>query len=470
MPSFRAALSSSIFSLLALSAGACDPFTGPPGHGGGGGASSSADSTASSTVTTDAASSSSSSTGCPSPCDGGVNATGECVGGTCKYTCAPDFGDCDDDPSTCEVDLTADDHCGSCDTVCGTHCAVIDAKHQCNDPVQAAAGASHTCAVRRDGSVWCWGFNNWGQVGIGSMVQTQFVPALITLPFKAKAVRARFNSTCAIGVGGEVACWGQDGNDFYTPLLYTQFTNVTQLEVGGLNPANNGDGLSLFIGDAAGSARSFIVSNVTEPGSALIQAAQVEVAAGGGHYCVRNLAGEVRCAGANSKNQLGMGFPTTTEAMLHKIDSFTAKAIALGGRHSCGITPTDTLECWGDNNQSQVGIPGVTHNVPKDIPIPGGAPVEQIVLGDEHSAALAGGALYLWGSNVSHQSSQAADMPVLSPTAYPLANVTTMALGTSHTCAITSAGKMLCWGANGGYQLGTGTTAPSSTPVEPLWP
>lgn len=380
-----------------------------------------------------------------------------------------DFGDCDADPTTCETDLTTDDDCGQCDVACATTCAVIATTHQCNDPIAIAAGASHTCAVRRDGTVWCWGFNNFGQVGVGSNVPTQFVPAKVTLPFPAKAVDARHNSTCALGEGGEVACWGRDGNDFSTPLVYAQLTSVAQVSVAGLDPSDNGPGTSLYLDPVSGAARGFIVSNATEPGTSLILAAQTEVAAGGGHYCVRNLAGEVRCAGANGKSQLGLA-PTTFESQLKLVPSLTAKAVALGSRHSCAIRNDGALLCWGDNASGQTGLMGSTVVQPTVVPIPGGASVDKIVLGDVNTAAIAGGSLYLWGGNANHQASPAADNPVFSPTAYPLSDVTDVAVGSSHTCALTKSGKMVCWGLNAAYQLGDGTMMPATTPVEPLWP
>lgn len=469
--SFARLTSLALLVSVPLVAAGCEEFT---GTGAGGAASSTSSSTteastsSSSTSGTSTTVSSSSGASCPGGCPAGANATGACVNGSCVYTCMPDFGDCDANPTTCETSLTTDTDCGACDATCATHCAAIDGMSQCNDATAIAAGAAHTCAVRRDGTVWCWGFNNFGQVGIGSNLAFQFIPAHITLPFKAKRIAARYNATCALGEGGEVACWGRDGNDFFTPLVYSQFAATSGIDVAGLDPSDNGPGTSIFLDATTGAARTFVVSNMSEPGTNLVLAAQAEVAAGGGHYCVRNLAGEVRCAGANGKSQLGIA-PTSFETQL-KLVPVTAKSIALGARHSCAIGTDDALRCWGDNAASQTGLMGATVVQPSLVSIPGGAAVESIALGETNTAAIAGGSLYLWGGNTDHQSSQTADNPVLTPTAYPLANVVAVAVGTSHTCALTSAGKMLCWGANGGYQLGTGTTTPSTTPVEVVFP
>jgi alpha-tubulin suppressor-like RCC1 family protein len=89
---------------------------------------------------------------------------------------------------------------------------------------QVSAGLLHTCAVLSDGSVWCWGDNQAGQIGTGVLTAdggdgaaTGFNPADVLyptqvagLPAHAVAVGAGYQHTCALLVGGAVMCWGSN--------------------------------------------------------------------------------------------------------------------------------------------------------------------------------------------------------------------------------------------------------------------
>ena len=76
--------------------------------------------------------------------------------------------------------------------------------------VDIGAGASHYCLVGDDGSVWCWGANNYGQLGIGSTAR-DWVPMpqrVQGIPGRVRQVVAFDVSTCALTDGGGAWCWG----------------------------------------------------------------------------------------------------------------------------------------------------------------------------------------------------------------------------------------------------------------------
>jgi len=77
---------------------------------------------------------------------------------------------------------------------------------------QVYAGGAHTCAQRVDGSLWCWGSNRFGQLGTGD-TDARLTPVAIApedLGTSISAVYAGGAHTCAVKVDGSVWCWGNN--------------------------------------------------------------------------------------------------------------------------------------------------------------------------------------------------------------------------------------------------------------------
>ena len=79
---------------------------------------------------------------------------------------------------------------------------------------QVAAGGTHTCAVKTDGSLWCWGYNAYGQLGDGTTTG-RVVPTLVAGGHAFAAVSAGpivpfFGHTCGVTTSGAVYCWGDN--------------------------------------------------------------------------------------------------------------------------------------------------------------------------------------------------------------------------------------------------------------------
>ncbi|MCU1497907.1 MAG: Poxvirus family protein, partial [Acidimicrobiales bacterium] len=194
------------------------------------------------------------------------------------------------------------------------------------------------------------------------------------------------------------------------------------------------------------------------------------IAAGSNHSCALTSAGAVKCWGLNGSGQLGNN---STATSLVPVDvsglSSGVTAIAAGGTHSCALTSAGAAKCWGSSNNGQLGnnSTGTQSLVPVDVSgLSSG--VTAIAAGGAHSCAVtSAGALKCWGLNSSGQlgnnstatSSVPADVSGLS------SGVTAIAAGSNHSCALTSAGAVKCWGLNGSGQLGNNLTATSLVPV-----
>ena len=198
-------------------------------------------------------------------------------------------------------------------------------------------------------------------------------------------------------------------------------------------------------------------------------AAGVSVSSGYAHTCAVIATGAVECVGGNTYGQLGNG---TTAASLVPVVvsglSVGARTIAAGYNHSCAINASGSVSCWGLNTSGQIGNGTVTNSA---TPVPvSGLPTTAIGIGagNAHSCALTtAGAVYCWGANTYGQLGNGTTTN--SPTAVAVtalgSGVTALSVGYYHTCVITSAGGAQCWGYNPYGGLGNGTSTNSSVPV-----
>lgn len=350
------------------------------------------------------------------------------------------------------------------------------------DVVQVTTGGSHSCALTSAGGVKCWGNNDYGQLGDNSTTG-RLTPVDVTgLASGVQAISAGDYHTCALTSSGGVKCWGTNdhgqlgdnsGIGSMTPVDVIGLTNGVQAISAGKyhTCAVTGGGAKCWganfygqLGDNS-DIGSWVPIDVTGLSSG-VQA----IAAGGFFTCALTGSSGVKCWGFNGQGQLGDN-STITRLMPVDVTGLASgvQAISTGSMHACAIVGGGGAMCWGANYNGQLGDNSTVNRLtPVDVTgLASG--VQAISAGYGHTCALAGGGVaQCWGANYLGQLGDSTTTDRLTPVdATGLASgVQAIDAGRVHTCALTDAGRVKCWGFNHDGQLGDNSTVTRLTPVD----
>ncbi|MEA2699211.1 MAG: hypothetical protein QOI66_3482, partial [Myxococcales bacterium] len=356
-----------------------------------------------------------------------------------------------------------------------------------NDPIDVAAGAHHTCALRKNGGVWCWGNNRSGQLGEGT-TGSLGVPVPVSTFTGGVSVAAGETFTCARKNDGTLWCWGDNRDGQLglgsaivrtTPVRVAGVSAATDVAAGGAHSCATGigsdgatAGLLCWGSNRAGQLGDNTTLDRSLPAATKIPLAAIQVAAGTDHSCART-ADDIFCWGRGNAGQLGPAtlIDNPIPATVGLPAAAGSQRVSAGDRHTCAIAASKTVSCWGANDSGQLGDASV-----------GGIPnVVDVAAGGAHTCALTSdGAVHCWGRNDDGQLGDGVGVGVgmigsaptgRSASGAPLATAagaltaTAIAAGASHSCAVDSDGRLWCWGRGADGQLGTGTNAGASRPT-----
>ena len=279
-----------------------------------------------------------------------------------------------------------------------------------------AAGARHSCGLRDDGTAVCWGANNYRQANapLGEFA----------------ALSAGGAHTCGLRADNTIVCWGAnyDGQasalpgEFVTLSAGAVHTCGLRADATAVCWGNNDHGRSdalpgEFAALAAGGAHTcglrtdntIVCWGANHAGQADAPDGEfIQVSVGPWHACGVQASGSVQCWGSNFDGQA------------ERPDGhFTA--VATGERHSCGLRANGTVVCWGDLNT-------VAHNVPE-------GQFNVVSIGRAHACAIrTGDTVACWGHQGQGRSHPPED---------PFKDISA---GQQHTCGIRTDGTVACWG------------------------
>lgn len=345
------------------------------------------------------------------------------------------------------------------------------------------AGTRHTCGLVEDGTLWCWGRNNAGQLGVGS-TQSEFAVAERVLNSDWRMVSAGDEHTCAINDSDELYCWGDNSNDQlgFSPVDQHQAEKVDDgpwktVSAGASHTCAidmDEGGLYCWGSNANGQLGSEDAESGSDMNSVALPSGTenewLDVSAGDEHTCAtaRRQGGgsALFCWGNQSGGRLGnnedSGRADTPQEVLGDFVTRDADAISSSIEHTCAVGSSGGSSarsyCWGEGSSGRLGS-GSTTSWSTPERVEGGNDYTNIATGDEHSCGLhENGTVYCWGENIRHQLGTGGS-ETNEPEAIDVDEDTSfidIATGDEHSCALDDRGTVYCWGRSDHGRLGVG--------------
>jgi alpha-tubulin suppressor-like RCC1 family protein len=357
-----------------------------------------------------------------------------------------------------------------------------------------AAGGEHTCAVPAMGGEMCWGGNVAGQLGDGTEINCYFPDWVSGFDGGGVgAINVGYLHSCALVpsawsplTGGGVKCWGWnyygqlgDGThafsqDFPVSVVGYATSGATALVLGESHTCilTTAGGVKCWGHNLYGELgnNSMVFSSTLPVDVYGLSSGMVGITAGSFHTCALPSVGGAKCWGANGDGQLGDG-TTISSTVPVDVHGLTGNLIAMAGGtfHTCALTATGGVKCWGLNSLGQLGDgTNENHHTPVDV-VGLSSPVIAITAGNLHTCALtSAGSVMCWGYNLYGQLGDGTTTDSNTPVAVNGlgSGVVAIDAGTNFTCAVKASGSVMCWGRNQSGQLGNDAMTESHIPVE----
>ena len=270
-------------------------------------------------------------------------------------------------------------------------------------------GDGHACALMADATVRCWGTNWAGQVGDVALGPTVAAPVTVPGVDHAVSIGAGVYHTCAVRDDGTAWCWGgdfdgqlglPDTTDAVPPTQVPGITTAVEVAAGDYHTCLRlQDGTVSCSGYFPVGENGYTVYGVPTPIAGFSNA--IALAGGGDFACGLVASGRVKCFGGNWIGQLGDGTDVARINAEPVLGIEDAIAVGASSMHACAAQADGTVWCWGRSFEGETGKPptGDPWRQPVPEPVEGIDGVTALDAGFRFTCAVAAGVGMCWGAN-----------------------------------------------------------------------
>lgn len=302
--------------------------------------------------------------------------------------------------------------------------------------VALRGGWDHLCGLTADSTAYCWGRNDWGQLGDGTRVERS-QPTRVATDLELVAITASVHTTCALEATGAAHCWGRNGFG----AVGNGVAGESEVE---LRPT-----------EVAGTARFRTLDGAW---------ANCAIALEGRAFCWGSIPGRFEPTGYVAPGDCSTAYYEWYEGRQCIVPTPIAGELrfeSLAGDR-CGVTDGGEAYCWGDGQYGTLGDGRVGVHSVSPVRVEGGIRFQALTAGASHVCGLdLYGTAYCWGNNFVGQLGigdngasggtlvRAVPTPVVTDERF-----VTIVAGAAHTCALAADETVWCWGDNESNQLG----------------
>jgi alpha-tubulin suppressor-like RCC1 family protein len=303
--------------------------------------------------------------------------------------------------------------------------AVLDDEGQ-SDWQFVTVGADHTCALKTNGNAYCWGSNQYGQLGIARFDSTcgtgnaQYrcatTPQQVQPGVKFASISAGERHTCAITTTREAYCWGSNQEN---QLGQPAFGGPTLLRIPGVLPWS-------------------------------------QISAGGTHTCAVRTDGVLFCWGSNDRGQIGNGDLASGFSPVRVTVPAPVASVSSGWERTCARTTTGAVYCWGAVWTSRENGFEITRTQSSPQLVPGAPGMAWVTVGTFTTCgADVSGFAYCWEANPRGEMGTGTEAGSMTPQRVATnLEFVQLSAGIVQTCGVVISGAGYCWGDDSFGQIG----------------
>lgn len=346
------------------------------------------------------------------------------------------------------------------------------------EPALLDASSNHVCALDGSGAARCWGRGDRGQLGDGR-TEDSAVPVAVAGGHAFREIAVGYDFTCGLSIAGIAYCWGSGDSG--------QLGNGTTADQGTPAPVSAGVAFSSIVAGffhacgitAEGEAYCWgsrvagelgdgeTTDHRTTPGPVAGDLRFAVLSAGEFHTCGVTIYGEAYCWGSNLNGEVGDGTETRRSVPVPVAGGHTFVDVSAGIGLSCGVTVAGSGWCWGGGVFGELGN-GVGTDSPVPVAVSGGDVFTEVTAGASHACGVTGsGSVLCWGLNHLGQLGKGDANSATTPRPVQASGLEfrQVTLGRDHTCGITAANAVHCWGSRESGLLGDGSLPYVTSPV-----